>query len=294
MNGRSFILSIFFAVTLSLGVGRTQAGAQVGDTTDVRLLRAAEKGDLKGVREALGSGANPDVTNSEGLSALELADMRQGNIGSLSDRVPSMKAANARLDIIKLLLDRGAKLRQVEKEATFRDELGRALVTDALHFSRYDVAEMLVKADAPPDAVNLFSVVRAHPWTRKPREQRKWFDRTLSDERVKDWSAQALCEASASPDAVYFVRRLLEAGVDVNARSYTGHTPLTFAVSQGKTEVVKLLLEHGAAPNLPYRAPKSDYLVAGQPPDGKTPLTLATEKRNKAVVGLLKKAGARG
>jgi ankyrin repeat protein len=48
------------------------------------------------------------------------------------------------------------------------------------------------------------------------------------------------------------VRRLLKRGVDVNARTivYKGLTPLSLAARNGHTDIVKLLLEAGADPNV--------------------------------------------
>lgn len=93
---------------------------------------------------------------------------------------------------------------------------------------------------------------------------------------------------AAGSESLY-VRRLIELGADVNARSLSGQAPLAVAVRAGKTENVKLLVVAGAFLNSPG-------------PDGKTPLQLVTDlarmtryDKNVAeeIIGFLKRAGAK-
>ncbi len=60
---------------------------------------------------------------------------------------------------------------------------------------------------------------------------------------------EELFEAARRGD-VEAVGRLLAAGVDVNAKSRYGATALSFASDKGRTDVVRLLLERGADPNV--------------------------------------------
>lgn len=78
------------------------------------------------------------------------------------------------------------------------------------------------------------------------------------------------------------VRALLDKGVDINAKSPYGATPLYFAASNGHAEVVKLLLERGANVN----AKDSFYET--------TALNSATSKGRAQVVKLLLENGAEG
>lgn len=59
---------------------------------------------------------------------------------------------------------------------------------------------------------------------------------------------EELWEAARAGD-VARVTRALERGADVNAKARYGVTALTFAASQGRADVVKLLLDKGADPN---------------------------------------------
>ncbi|CAK48410.1 hypothetical protein AnigIFM59636_006300 [Aspergillus niger] len=50
--------------------------------------------------------------------------------------------------------------------------------------------------------------------------------------------------------SIQFIQRLLDAGVDVNWKDEDGHTPLYLAAQKNKQEVMRLLLNHGADPEL--------------------------------------------
>lgn len=54
----------------------------------------------------------------------------------------------------------------------------------------------------------------------------------------------------------------LERGADVNAGSENGWTPLMLAVLRGSPAIVKLLLEHGADPNLATRSEENPSRTA--------------------------------
>lgn len=91
----------------------------------------------------------------------------------------------------------------------------------------------------------------------------------------------ALLEA-AEADAPDCIRLLVNAGADVNAQGGQGYTALTREMSRLKPSVavVKLLLAHGADPNLATE-------------DGTTPLHLAEEAKEPGLITWLKSAGAR-
>lgn len=90
-----------------------------------------------------------------------------------------------------------------------------------------------------------------------------------------------LRRAASSGDAAK-VRQLLAAGADVNAANPYGGTALAFACDKGRTEVVKVLLEHGANVEIQDRFYKAK------------PLSWAVIKGHTEIARLLLEHGAQG
>jgi ankyrin repeat protein len=72
---------------------------------------------------------------------------------------------------------------------------------------------------------------------------------------------------AAREDCIDCAKSLVEAGADVNQRTYYGWTPLLVATQNRHYKLAAYLLEHGANPNTPNKG-------------GWTPLYLATDNRN--------------
>ena len=60
------------------------------------------------------------------------------------------------------------------------------------------------------------------------------------------------------------VKRLIEEGVDINARDNEGHTTLMYAAGYGHTEVAKLLIEEGADINARDNEGTTALLIASK------------------------------
>jgi ankyrin repeat protein len=90
----------------------------------------------------------------------------------------------------------------------------------------------------------------------------------------------ALVEASTRGD-VKAAQDLIAKGTPVNGLDMYGQSALMEAAWNGKTEIVKLLLEKGSNPNI-------------KKADGETPLSLATAQKHQDIAALLTAALAQG
>ena len=95
-----------------------------------------------------------------------------------------------------------------------------------------------------------------------------------------DWTVDRFFSAARNGD-VEQVRQALEANIDVNSANSYGATALMYACDRGHKEVVELLLEKGADPNV-----KDNFY-------GFTPLFWANSKGKTEIVELLKSKGAK-
>src|ERR1044071_7845592 len=87
--------------------------------------------------------------------------------------------------------------------------------------------------------------------------------------------------AAARKGDVAAVKAFLDKGVDVNTKTRYGATALSYACDKGHTEVVRLLLERGADPNV-----KDSFY-------GATPMSWAAPKGHVEIVKLLIEKGAK-
>lgn len=180
----------------------------------------------------------------------------------IDDRAPAVRA----------LLDRGA-----DPNATGPDGVTPLM----LAADRPDVADMLLKAGANPDAAAAFLGIT-------PLLRAAEAGNTATVERLLAAGAkidhpntlgQTALFRAAECDHADVVELLAKSGADVNRASREGWTPLTVAVSRGSTTAVAALLRHRANPNLP---------AAGQ----SSPLGIAAFKGHADIARLLIAAGA--
>lgn len=114
---------------------------------------------------------------------------------------------------------------------------------------------------------------------------------------------RALLDAGAEPDlsgqdgtalmmAVWnnlpeVIELLLAGGASANATGPCGETPLHYAALKGRVELGRLLLAHGANPNVHTTQGRTDMFNTSPPVVGETPLHLAVAYGHAAFVELL-------
>ena len=223
------------------------------------LNKAALKGDLAKVQALIG----PKVDINEKSDSIRVT--------------PLITAAeNGHTEIVKLLLDNGA-------EVDSRDKYGRSALMRAAWYSHDAVVEILLDRGALVNATEkwghtalMMAAKGGHITTA----------RTLLDHgadlNAKDsWGITALMYATTN-NRVEATRFLLEKGANVNAESRTQQTALIAAVvhGMGNKEILKLLVEAGADPNL-------------MGDDAKTALDWAVEKKQTEAIKYLKQVTVR-
>lgn len=167
-----------------------------------------------------------------------------------------------------------AALADDPSQAAARDENGRSAVRAALYVHKQDVADVLLEAkpeldvfdasaagdvdrltellDGDADLISAYSEDGYTPlhfaaFFNRGSAARLLLDRGADVGAVarNDMKVQPLHSAVAAR-AREIVAALLRAGADVNARQEGGHTPLTAAEAHDDTEIVRLLMDHGA------------------------------------------------
>jgi ankyrin repeat protein len=248
---------------------------------NTQLLRAAQSGNLQGVRQSLNSGAEINAKPSaEGGSALFLA------------------CRNGHYDVVRYLLDEGANINTMagSKGAT-------ALYIASANGHARIVRLLLDRGASPYDA--LFN-----GWT--PMTASAYLGHAETAGVLHDAGVDDDVHVHAALGRLEKIKERVNSDADANLPGPNGLTPLFFAVHNGKTEVMGHLLQQGADPN--YQNPggfsplhdaaktqdvavarmllKSGADIAIRDKNGLTPLHAAAESGNTAMVDFFLKRGA--
>lgn len=250
------------------------------------LMYAALYGDPDSVRLLLENGADPNLKNEAGATALmwALADVEKtrlllaqradANARSDDGRTPLIIAASQRGSgaVVKLLLDHGAN--PDAKSVTFRGEM-TALSYAAIEGDEA-VFQTLLERDTKRKGVTprlLYSAMRANCT--------RCVDSIIDS--IGQGGLNALLGRAALDlgDSVW-VKLLIARGADVNAKDSEGNTALMSAANSDllPAETVKALLDRGADVN-------------AKNAKGETALDIAKRRGSSPIVAMLIKAGAK-
>jgi ankyrin repeat protein len=220
---------------------------------NIQLFTAVLTGDRASTAELLSAGADPNARKTalwqgviemvskhpEFAPALLRREYSDPNPLVIWTWTPLLLAcAQGYWDIAENLLDAGA-------EADVVDEQAQTPLRFAIRGEQSGLVRRLLAARAdpnPPTEDGLTHLMTAAA-----------LDSGHQSQALVGLRRAARMDAPASPEqrAVYLdiVKALLEYGADVHATATEGDTALTFAASQGWTEVVILLLDAGASMN---------------------------------------------
>jgi uncharacterized protein len=202
-----------------------QAGATV-DLTNAEgwtpLLAAAAAGHSDIIRLLLRAGADPNRVTQEGDNALHLAaieghDAAIATLGTTEPNLPN-QLGDTPLLLAALQGHRAAVEKLLPRINLKLHQQGEKSIAVAGLAKHYEVAELLLTAGVNPN--------------------------------VLVYQEQSLLMVAVKRDNAGLVRHLVEAKVDLDYQDKTGATALMWAANQRRVEIVKILLQAGADPQL--------------------------------------------
>jgi ankyrin repeat protein len=199
-------------------------GAAVNAATkdgDTALVTAARRGNTEAMRLLIAHGADPN-----GSTRLKAELMRI--------------AYNDHPAVRQLLSDAGLRLKDLSRSGP--PTLGNFPVTNA------DAVRALLEMDANPNPRGRFPLLSLAAFQGQLDTARALLERDADPNARGQQDATPLMMAAAAtrPDP-NLVRLLLEHGADLSAHDRAGHTALDWALTQGDTEVVRLLRQAGGS-----------------------------------------------
>ncbi len=223
------------------------AGADVNQRTWygwTALLTATQNRHYQIGAWLLDHGADPNLANNGGWNPLYLAtDNRNIESGDYPVRRPDMD----HLEYIKLLVDHGANVNAricgvQSTPAECKGDTTETRTNFTMQWLFEDGATAFLRAAQSGD-VALMKYLLAHG--ADPKIPTAHNDTALSVAAGIGWVEGVTFEWSEKEN-MEAVRMCLDAGIDVNAVDTEGRTALHGAAHKGRTDVIQLLVDHGA------------------------------------------------
>ena len=223
------------------------AAANVNQVTNYgwsALLTATQNRHYQLAAYLLSRGANPNLPNKGGWTPLYLAtDNRNIESGDYPVRKPDMDD----LDFIKLLIEKGASVNARICGVESSDQACKGDTTETrtnftMQWLYEDGATPFLRAAQSGD-LNLMKLLLAHG--ADPKIATAHNDTALAVASGIGWVEGITFEWSGE-ESVEAVKMCLDLGIDPNTVDDEGRTALHGAAHKGRTEVIQLLVDHGA------------------------------------------------
>jgi uncharacterized protein len=224
-----------------------EAKADVNQTTHygwTALLTAVQNRHYVLASYLLNHGANPNIANNGGWNPLYIAtDNRNIEGGDYPVRNPDMD----QMEFIKLLIDKGADVnaRVCGKASTPADCKGDSTETRTIFTMQWlyeDGATPFLRAAQSGD-VELMKLLLAHG--ANPKIYTAQNETPLAVAAGIGWVEGVTYEWSPAAN-LEAVKMCLDLGIDPNVADDNGRTALHGAAHKGRTDVIQLLVDHGA------------------------------------------------
>lgn len=248
-----------------LAAGADANGREAGGET--ALMLAARSGDLKSVSALLARGADANAKDKRGQTGVMWA-AAEGHTPVVEALVKAgadfktplesgftplfFAAREGRLETVKFLVKSGADVNeamQSKRKPSRGPQTGMTPLLMAVENGHFELALYLVEAGADVnDQGGGYTALHNIVWVRKP-------------DSGEGENGQPPPAGSGRVNSLEFVRKLVAAGADVNARiakasagfgalNRTGATPFLLAAHTADLALLKLLYELGADPNI--------------------------------------------
>ncbi|HEX4278658.1 MAG TPA: ankyrin repeat domain-containing protein [Bryobacteraceae bacterium] len=243
------------------------------------LMQATLYADARDVDWLIGKGANPNLANAAGVTALMWAT---GDVEKTRALLTAGARANARSDD-------GQTALIIACEEAADPEVVKLLLDHGAHATADQGIDPLVLAarNADPKSMALLAEKRGGKFPAGALTGAALSDclqcvRLILDGGYANDAISVALNDAATTASIELMQTLLAAGADVNWKDGVGATSLMHAAysDYAETDRVKLLLDHGAATNL--RDAKGD-----------TALRIAKRKGGTGVVALLSRSGGK-
>lgn len=194
-----------------------------------RLLNYIEKGNVNGVKSLLDMGIQVNGRHYRRMTPLHIA------------------VFNENIEIIKLLIDRGAKVNLRNKDGNTALNISTLINTDI------EIIKLLLNSAADPNIGDLAKNTPLHRAT-KPEIAEILIDSGASIDAKNSSGNTPLHNAvlrffGVTTDSLNFIKTLIDSGADTNIKNNLGFTPPQMILNDtNKKEIIKFFISNGVDP----------------------------------------------
>jgi len=212
---------------LEAAAARARLTPEDRERLDIALLDSMRRGDTRHIRSLLDAGADANVKDESGWSALMWASVRN------------------QYTVAELLIERGA-------DVNAQDSRGKNVLDFTTEHGSKEVAELLVEHEATAkktvsleEQKELDAELLKMAWKGDVRQGEQLID-TGANVDTRGENGETPLVWAIVGDNKEFVKLLVAKGADVNAQDKRGRSILGYAVLHGKREIAEFLSRHGA------------------------------------------------